>query len=116
MKNDQVPPAYTDPLMDVDPKNKVWFQKNYLPNLQKKLSIWTELMPQLKANSSYRLSHNKNFAYFIRKIKGEPLDESADQIESAISDNFGTEDLQMEEAVNIVKDMIFLKEKISVAE
>jgi len=116
LKNDQVPAAYADPLVDVDPKNKVWFQKNYLPNLQKKLSIWTELMPQLKANSSYRLSHNKNFAYFIRKIKGESSEGSTDLMASAIPENFGSADLQMEEAVHIVKDMILLKEKISVTE
>lgn len=111
LKNDQVPPAYVDPLTDVDQKNKVWFQKNYLPNLQKKLSLWTQLMPQLQANSSYRLSHNKNFAYFLKSIKFEGADDTADTSDSKTKENFGNEDLQMAEAVNIVKDMIVLKEE-----
>lgn len=108
LKNDQVPPAYVDPLTDVDPKNKLWFQKNYLPNLQKKLSIWTQLLPQLRANSSYRLSHNKNFAYFLKTIKQDGAEDPSD---SRLKENFGVEDLQMDEAVYIVKDMISLKDE-----
>lgn len=108
LKNDQVPPAYIDPLTDVDPKNKQWFQKNYLPNLQKKLSVWTQLLPQLRANSSYRISHNKNFAYFLKTIKQDASDASSDP---RLKENFGVEDLQMEEAVYIVKDMISLRDE-----
>ncbi|MEI8329470.1 MAG: S41 family peptidase, partial [Chlamydiia bacterium] len=108
LKNDQVAPAYIDPLYDVDPKNKLWFQKNYLPNVQKKLSTWTKMMPKLKENSAARLSKNKSFSLFLSKINGNA---SQDSLVSAgvVEEEGVVGDLQLEEAVNIVKDMIMLR-------
>jgi carboxyl-terminal processing protease len=106
LKNDQVAPVYSDPLVDVDPKNKNWFQKNYLPNIQKKLSVWTQLLPTLKANSGYRIGSNKKFAYFMKTLEKGSAEASADV---AFAENLKGVDLQMEEAVEIVKDMILLK-------
>jgi carboxyl-terminal processing protease len=106
LKNDRVPSAYVDPLTDVDQRNKAWFQKNYLPNLQKKLSLWTQMLPELKENSAYRLKQNKNYSAFLKALdqekKGQPFSPSA-------LENWGGDDLQMIEAVNIVKDMTVLK-------
>jgi carboxyl-terminal processing protease len=92
LKNDQVAPAYTDRLADVPPHHQLWFQKNYLPYLQKKESQWFQMLPILQANSAYRLEHNPNFQLFLKATDQKPLD-------------IGENDLQMEEAVRIVQDM-----------
>ena len=101
LKNDQVAPAFFDTCMDVDPKNIAWFQKNYLPNLQKKLSCWVEMLPMLKKNSEGRLHNNEDFLAFFDLIKNRPhminLDESS------------LDDLQLQEAIFVVKDMALLR-------
>lgn len=94
LKNDQIKPAYIDSLADVQGSTKPWFQKNYLPFLQKKESRWTQMLPILQQNSQYRLDHNPNFQVFLKQ-----MDEPAQNTTTTI-------DLQMQEAVNIVKDMI----------
>jgi carboxyl-terminal processing protease len=98
LKNDQVPPAYSDSLTDVPMNTQLWFQKNYLPYLQKRESVWVQMVSKLKNNSIYRLEHDADFQTFIKKI---------DQEDGEF--DVGVNDLQMGEAVSIVKDMIHLK-------
>jgi carboxyl-terminal processing protease len=105
LKNDRIPSAYTDPLTDVDPRNQQWFQKNYLPNLQKKLSLWTQMLPQLQENSVYRLKQNKDYAFFLKVLN----DKNRQSFTLTAKENWGVEDLQMQEAVNILKDMAIIK-------
>ena len=104
LKNDQVPSAFIDPLIGIDGYKKSWLQKNYLPNLQKKLSYWTEMIPTLKINSEYRLQHNQNFLCFLQMLENDTV--SWDQEKKK---NLGTEDLQIHEAVQIIKDMNLLQ-------
>jgi carboxyl-terminal processing protease len=98
LKNDQVPPAYSDPLTDVPMNTQMWFQKNYLPYLQKRESVWVQMVSKLEKNSVYRLEHDVDFQAFIKKI-----DQEGGEFD------VGVNDLQMSEAVSIVKDMINLK-------
>ena len=72
LKNDQIAPAYNDPLSDVQGATKLWFQKNYLPFLQKKQSQWVQMLPTLKKSSQHRISNNPNFQLFL-KIWRTPL-------------------------------------------
>ncbi len=95
LKNDQIPPAYIDPLTDIQGSSKMWFQKNYLPFLQKKESQWVQMLPTLKKNSQYRIDHNPNFQLFLKNMDAGTVD-------------IGMNDLQMQEGVNIIKDMISL--------
>ena len=96
LKNDQIAPAYNDPLTDIQGSSKLWFQKNYIPYLQKKESQWVQMLPTLKKNSQYRIDKNPNFQQFLKHMDEGNID-------------IGMNDLQMQEAVNIVKDMISLK-------
>ncbi len=99
LKNDQIESVFTDPLKDIAPKSKSWMRKHYLPNLQKKLSFWTEALPVLQKNSEDRLQKNPNFVRFLQQIHSNlPEDSSFSQ----------EEDLQMEEALYILQDMVFL--------
>lgn len=95
LKNDQIPPAYIDPLSDVQGSTKLWFQKNYLPFLQKKESQWVQMLPILQKNSQHRIDNNSNFQVFLKHMDDGNFD-------------IGKNDLQMQEAVSIVKDMVSL--------
>ncbi|NGX46572.1 MAG: Tail-specific protease, partial [Chlamydiae bacterium] len=47
LENDRVPAAFVDPLTDIDGKSRSWFQRNYLPNLQKPQARFQKMVPQL---------------------------------------------------------------------
>lgn len=105
LKNDRLPSAYVEPLSEADKKKEHWWQRRALPHMQKKQSLWTQLCPTLKANSSYRLDHNKDFQLFLKSLNPETTLKKGE--------NWGVEDLQMHEAVNILKDMIIQSASVS---
>ena len=100
LKNDRLEAVYQDPLSDVDMKHKKWLQRNYLPYIQKQDVRWSNMIPLLRANSSHRLSTNTNFKAFL-KLSETGFSGKRD---------WGEEDLQMAEAVNIIKDAIHLRQ------
>ncbi|WP_080141886.1 tail-specific protease Tsp [Chlamydia suis] len=103
---DQYENVLNDNLGDLDVNIRPWFQKYYLPHLQKPEFTWKELLPQLAHNSQERLEKNKNFEIFIQHLKKTNKQDRS----------FGSNDLQMEETVNIVKDMILLKTSLRAPE
>ena len=110
ISSDKIPSAYKDDLKDLDFKTKFWCEFNYLPHLQRVTSFWKNMSPQLKKNSQHRLKIDPNMSLFIkrqkiiqRKIEGEKISEPMP------SKNYGIEDLQMIEAVNILKDMMLIE-------
>ena len=94
---DTVAAAFDDPLTDIDPFAKRWFSKYYSPTVQVKETRWAVYLPALRKNSEKRIAQNKNYQQFLKEIKNkiEPLG------------TYGTNDLQLEESVHIVKDMIY---------
>lgn len=110
---DVIPAAFDDKLADIDPSLKPWYLRYYTPSMQHRKDNWDAMVPVLKKNSEYRLAHNKNFQMFLKKLNGQPIvddgsdDEDSDEVKS--KKNFGKDDLQMAEAVNIVKDMVYLQ-------
>lgn len=112
LPSDTIKPEYKDDLSDVDSSLKPWFLRYYLPTIQHKKDFWTTVLPNLQKNSAYRIEHNKNYQAFLRELKGlkpEPSDDDETAHEQNGKKNFGAEDLQMLEAVNIMKDMIMLQ-------
>lgn len=118
---DTISPEYKDDLKDVDASLKQWYLRYYYPTIQRKIDTWRDMLPTLKKNSEYRLDHNKNYQAFLKQIKGikdeAPADDQSASEDTNGKKNFGVDDLQMGEAVNIVKDMVMLhaKEQPSVA-
>ncbi len=100
--NDYLPASYTETPLNT----KSWFLKNYLSTMQIKDTLWRKMLPILRVNSAQRLEKDPNFKNFVKAIKdveeGRPISKT---------DSWGTEDLQMLEAVKILKDMIYLKTK-----
>lgn len=104
LQPDKVNPAYRDTLLDLDMKTRSWFQQNYLPYLQKQILFWKGMLPTLRANATYRIDQSLTYQKFLESIK-------------VVNDPFYKPhgmDLQMEQAVNILKDMIFLELKTQV--
>ncbi|MBN1914310.1 MAG: S41 family peptidase [Parachlamydiales bacterium] len=86
---DQVEAAFNDTLEDLAPIRRLWFHDHYLPYLQKFSSFWIDHRSFLQEQSKNRLEKDEKFQQFLRHQEA-------------------SEDLQMEEAVNILKDMIDL--------
>lgn len=109
LDNDKVAAAYEDRLTDIDSKSKPWFEKNYIPFLQKKQDRWLNMLSDLKKNSVFRLEHDLNYALFYEGIQNYvKAQESSSPFSLSKKTNWGVEDLQMAEAVNILKDMVIL--------
>ncbi|WP_213358377.1 S41 family peptidase [Chlamydiifrater phoenicopteri] len=96
---DQCINVLEDDLSDLDTATKKWFRSYYLPDLQECEETWRAMIPVLKANSSSRLDSNKNFQAFLKSIRKE-----------GAKDSYGLNDIQMEESVNILKDMILIRQ------
>lgn len=109
---DAVPAAYIDPLSDLDEKTKKIFEKRYLPFLQRNVSYWRKALPQLKHKSAVRLAKNPEFQAFLRKVEAARLRQQTlppNMIDEQI--RVGSGDLQMQEAVHVVKDMLLIEQE-----
>lgn len=107
LKPDTIPSEYNDDLVDVQEGLRPWYLRYYMPTLQHKNDSLRESLPVLKQNSAVRLTNNKNYQAFLRELKGLPPEPNEGSSKGI--NNFGADDLQMEEAVNIVKDIILLE-------
>ena len=76
----------------------------YKKDLQERLTIYDSYKATLKANSEIRVQNNKNYQSFLKEIKKEEFD--AESVEK-----YGQNDLQLEETINIMKDLVLLSEK-----
>ena len=65
------------------------------------------MLPQLSANSAYRLKENKDYTLFLTALD---LGKKGEHFTLTAQNNWGLDDLQMLEAVNILKDMQMLKD------
>ena len=106
---DQVDPAFVDPLSDLDEKTKNVFQKKYMPYLQRVVSFWKKMLPQLRKNSVKRLAQSPEFQAMLEKQEQSKTRLSRLPPNSIDEPSKGGADLPMIEAVNIVKDMIQLE-------
>lgn len=107
--HDRVNPEFNDDLGDVQPEEKPWFLKYYLPGLQHPIDRWKKMIPTLSKNSTKRVEDSKNYQLFLKK---KIVDEDTDEEDGVLlkrPQNIGINDLQLEEAIQIVKDMIRLE-------
>lgn len=110
---DTIPPSYEDKLEDVPTEVRPWYLKYYIPTLQHRTPVWRDMLLVLRKNSEYRLAHNKNYQFFLKGAPGSNEDEGSaadeeDWDSPSKKKTFGEDDLQMQEAVNVLKDMIML--------
>jgi carboxyl-terminal processing protease len=110
LPQDKVDSAFVDPLTDLDEKTRRLFQMRYLPFTQRVVSFWKKMLPILKKNSAYRIKNDPAFQAFQKRR--ESVAARAESLPPNTVDEqiqIGKDDIQMKEAVNIVKDMIILE-------
>ena len=98
LSDDTIPPSFDDTLADVEPSQRPWYLRYYLPTLQHPVATWRQMIPTLKERSAKRLQANAVYQHFLKQGLNMPPPR-------------WTEDDQMHETVNIVKDMIELETK-----
>ena len=101
LENDEIPPHFEDDLADITPYHRVQLGPMYKYNLQTKLSTYVSYLESLKKNSRLRIDTNRNYQNFLTEMEKKNFD--SEQI-----DFFGQSDLQLAEALNVMKDLIFL--------
>ena len=78
-----------------------------VPYLKPRESDWRQMLPRLAANSQERIDQSQNFQFFLKVGNGyRPKKSRMQSRRDAQGENFGSNDLQMNEAVEIVRDMI----------
>lgn len=108
---DTIAPSFNDTLADVDATQKAWYMHYYTPSLQRQEDTWKAMLPTLKKNSAYRISQNKQYQAFLKHSNASDLETEHDGIDQP-TNNLKADtkaDLQLNEAVNILKDMIQLE-------
>lgn len=101
LENDVIPSNFQDDLLDVPFFYRQQLLRVYKTNLQPVLNIYQPHLDTLRKNSQQRLKLNKNYQNFLKELakKDNP---------SEPSELFGQSDLQLDEGINIMKDVILL--------
>lgn len=100
--NDSIPPNFKDDLSDVHPLYRMKVRRQYMKGMQKKSSHLTSLLPTLRENSKNRIASNKNYQIFLSALNNQDPDDEA-LLEA------GSTDLQLEEAFNVMKDLLHMQ-------
>lgn len=108
LEGDQIKDNFDDDLSDIHPLHRSKMKKIYKSHLQPVLTNYKALAPVLSQNSAKRISLNINYQNFISELK-KPHP-NYDCLESS-----GQNDLQLEEAFNVIKDLIFLSKQASMS-
>lgn len=103
LEGDEIKANFDDDLSDVPFLQRDRVRMLYKHNLQPKLTKYQNYIDQLKINSEYRVEKNKNYQSFLKELKKKKKDIEDDQEEE-----FGQNDLQLTESMNIMKDLILL--------
>lgn len=101
LENDEIEPHFEDDLSDVTPFHRMQLGPTYRYNLQPRLTTYKPYMTLLKQNSESRIKNSKNYQNFLKEARKKNFD-------SESVDLFSQSDLQLGEALNVLKDLIFL--------
>jgi carboxyl-terminal processing protease len=92
------------------PANKRLSHGQVVPYLTPRETPYRKIIPILSSNSETRIKQSPNFAFYKKKLAGEiPPKPKQLTRKTAKTTNHGVVDLQMTEAVAIVKDMLYLQ-------
>lgn len=101
LENDQIAASFDDDLADIPAIHRNQITRLYKFNLQPVIDTYKPYLETLKKNSKERIDNNKNYQVFLKEI--DKKDALADAQEL-----FGQSDVQLAEALNILKDLVFL--------
>ena len=101
LEADHIAAKFNDDLSDISPFQRRKIKAFYEKDLQPKLTTYEPYLDILKSNSATRIENNPNYQNFLKAIKKD--EPTSEEIEA-----FGLSDLQLEEASNVMKDLIML--------
>lgn len=104
LENDFIKENFDDDLSDIPFLQRERIRILYKFDLQKKLNTYQPYLDALKKNSQYRIQQDKNYQNFLKELKKQ------DEADPENIEEFGQNDLQLQEAYNVVKDVIFLSQ------
>lgn len=104
LQNDKIKPNFDDDLSDVSFLQRDKIRLLYKFDLQKQLTTYQPFMDALRKNSQVRLANNVNYQNFLKELK-----KKNEEIDPEETENFGQNDLQLQEAYSIMKDLILLQ-------
>ncbi len=104
LETDQIHPNFEDNLADVPALHRGQFERLYKKDLQPIQNTYHPYMDPLKKNSQERISLNKNYQNLLKEIAKK--DSYYESLEI-----FGQTDLQLNETINIMKDLILFLEQ-----
>jgi len=102
LENDEIAPNYIDNLADIHPFHRGKMMRMYKKDQQQKLDLYGSHIETLKKNSTCRIDQNRNYQNFLKEVKKEEFD--AESMEK-----YGQNDLQLEESLNVMKDLILME-------
>jgi carboxyl-terminal processing protease len=106
LETDEIASCYDDDLDDIPAIHRPQIIRLYKFNLQPILHDYTSHLDLLKENSLKRVLENKNYQNFLKELdKKEFISEAMEA--------FGQNDLQLTEAINVMKDLVLILEEKS---
>lgn len=105
LENDHIHSNFDDDLSDIPILQRDKIRKLYKFGIQEKIDTYVPYIEKLKDNSAKRLENSHNFQNMIKEIKKKE-DSDTDSVE-----NFGQNDIQLEECYQIMKDLILMLEE-----
>jgi len=107
VSEDSVPPAFDDRLVDIDPSMKEWYIQHYLPDQQKQITVYKKEIPELQKRSTARIQANAEYQRCLNKLAQDCAQKQSVSPTNEQTQN-EVKDLQLQEAVNVLKDIIQL--------
>ncbi|MDP1880635.1 MAG: S41 family peptidase [Parachlamydiaceae bacterium] len=102
LESDKIKPNFVDDLSDVPLLKREKLRKFYQYGVQERMQTYTPYIEKLKENSSHRIESHQNYQNFLKEIRKK------DRSDDAIIENFGSIDLQLDEAYAIMKDLLIM--------
>ncbi|MCE5295429.1 MAG: PDZ domain-containing protein [Chlamydiales bacterium] len=99
LENDSIGPNFDDSLSDVPFFQRERIRRLYQFDMQAPITKFKAPLEQLKRNSAQRISNNKLFQNFLENVKN---------LDNGLTEPQVQVDFQMQEAVNVMKDFIWL--------
>ncbi|GAB5411358.1 MAG: carboxy terminal-processing peptidase [Chlamydiales bacterium] len=98
LENQKIDPLFDDDLSDVHPFHRHRIRRTYKHGRQERVDLYGPYLSILRKNTEKRIADNKNYQNFLKELEKEDPDFTATY----------QNDLQLQEAKNIMKDLITL--------
>jgi len=99
LEPDQIAPSFDDDLSDIPLIHRQQVMRLYKFNLQQIVTTYEPYLETLKKNAAQRIKSNQNYQNFLEAISKKEFSQLP---------SFGQMDLQLHEALNIMKDLLVL--------